>query len=160
MRVMDDLATTERSRWEVWHEIHHGRFPAEELVKIAFEEYQFIRKDLSTDKKIVQVKWTARTAKWYPVALKLMIILMTNDNPCEFATEYLLPFTIEDVRASQHPWETLQHIDPGKVCHDNKYVERLCTYFAICGSVSFARTLAARMTFNLDDAEVAFRAMR
>ncbi len=26
VRVMDDLATTERSRWEVWAEIFHERF--------------------------------------------------------------------------------------------------------------------------------------
>ena len=36
VRVMDDLATAERSRWEVWLEIHHGRFSVEEFLQIAF----------------------------------------------------------------------------------------------------------------------------
>jgi malate synthase len=34
VRVMDDLATAERSRWEVWHEIHHGRFSLQDFLKI------------------------------------------------------------------------------------------------------------------------------
>src|SRR5690606_4909927 len=38
VRVMDDLATTERSRWEVWHEIRHGRFALEDFLRIAHEE--------------------------------------------------------------------------------------------------------------------------
>ena len=38
VRVMDDLATCERSRWEVWHEIYHGRVKPEEFLKICFEE--------------------------------------------------------------------------------------------------------------------------
>jgi malate synthase len=42
-RVMDDLATAERSRWEVWHEIYHGRFPAEEFIRIAHEEMHLER---------------------------------------------------------------------------------------------------------------------
>ena len=25
VRIMDDLATTERSRWGLWHEVHYGR---------------------------------------------------------------------------------------------------------------------------------------
>ncbi len=29
VRVMDDLATTERSRWELWAEVNHGRVSAE-----------------------------------------------------------------------------------------------------------------------------------
>ena len=31
IRVMDDLATAERSRWEVWHEIYHNRPPQTSL---------------------------------------------------------------------------------------------------------------------------------
>ena len=34
VRVMDDLATAERSRWEVWHEIYHGRFSLQDFLKI------------------------------------------------------------------------------------------------------------------------------
>ena len=46
VRVMDDLATAERSRWEVWHELHHGRFTVEEFIRIAREEMNYIRRDL------------------------------------------------------------------------------------------------------------------
>jgi malate synthase len=45
VRVMDDLATAERSRWEVWHEIHHARFSIDDFLKIADEEYEAIQKD-------------------------------------------------------------------------------------------------------------------
>jgi malate synthase len=104
VRVMDDLATAERSRWEVWHEIHHARFSIDDFLKIADEEYEAIQKD----EKIV---------KWYPVAKKLMIQLMTDENPCEFITELLLPFTIEAIRGSEDPWKSVQKIAP------NKYID-------------------------------------
>ena len=44
VRVMDDLATTERSRWEVWAEVHHGRVSMDQFETILNEEVQFIRK--------------------------------------------------------------------------------------------------------------------
>ena len=93
VRVMDDLATAERSRWEVWHEIYHGRFSRETLIRIAHEEMNFIRRNLSNDSKKVQVHYTEENAKWYEVALHLMLKLMTDLNPVEFATELLMPFT-------------------------------------------------------------------
>jgi len=114
VRVMDDLATTERSRWEVWHEIHHGRFTKEAFLQIVNEEYEFIQKDLSNDKKIVQVKWNHTSSKWYPVARKIMIKLMTDESPVEFATELLLPFTIEQIRSASDPWEMVKAISPEK----------------------------------------------
>ena len=103
VRVMDDLATAERSRWEVWHELYHGRFSLEDFVRIVHEELLFIRKDHSNDKKIVQVKYNERTAKWYPVAAKLMLHLMGNRKPVEFATELLLPFTNDEDQKFRRP---------------------------------------------------------
>jgi len=152
VRVMDDLATAERSRWEVWHEIHHGRIRVEEFIKIAHEELEFIRKDLSNTKKIVQVKWDERTAHWYPIAHKLMIKLMTSAEPVEFATELLLPFTIESIRNSPDPLKTLLAIDPEKYSLD-PYVERLDHYFSICGNISFAKPLAKQLSIDLKTAE-------
>jgi len=138
VRVMDDLATAERSRWEVWHEIYHGRFDLYEFLKIAHEEFHFIRKDLSDSKKIVQVKWDERTALWYPVALKLMIRLMTDKKPVEFATELLLPFTIDTVRSHADPWKKASEIDPVKFkIHDETL--RFNYYFEMCGAFSFAK---------------------
>mgnify|MGYP003665646277 CR=1 FL=1 len=150
VRVMDDLATAERSRWEVWHEIHHGRFSLEEFFKIAHEEMNFIRKDLSDERKIVQVKWNDRTAKWYPIAMKLMIKLMTDKEPVEFATELLLPFGIETVRNSKDPWAELSRIDPDKFKLD-LYTERFQYFFEMCGSIKFAKKMASCAITNMNE---------
>jgi allantoicase/malate synthase len=151
VRVMDDLATAERSRWEVWHEIRHGRVAREEFLKIAFEELQFIRKDLSNDQKIVQVKWDERTAKWYPVAFHLMVQLMTAADPVEFATELLLPFTLDAVRQAPDPLDAIRELDARKYSLE-PWVERFCRYFEVCGSVRFARTMADLPLFDLSRA--------
>lgn len=155
-RVMDDLATAERSRWEVWHEIHHGRFTVEEFLKIAHEELHFIRKDLSNGKKIVQVKWNERTEKWYPVAMNLMIHLMTSDRPVEFASELLLPFTIDSIRNAQDPWAAVVKIDAAKYAI-KPYVTRFNYYFSMCGSFAFAQELAKNLTVNLAQVESLIR---
>jgi malate synthase len=152
VRVMDDLATAERSRWEVWHEIYHQRFSVEEFIKIAHEEFHFIRKDLSHKDKIVQVKWDQRTSKWYPIALKLMIKLMTDKNPVEFATELFLPFTIEDVRRANDPWERILKIDYKKYQLD-EYTERLHYYFERCGCLKFAIPMSKGIVIDFKQAE-------
>ena len=158
VRVMDDLATAERSRWEVWHEIHHGRFSLEAFLQIAHEEMLFIRKDLSNEKKIVQVKWDERTEKWYPIAFQLMIQLMTSKNPPEFAPELLLPFTIESIRSSKDPMKELQVKDPGKYVID-PYIERYNQYFLICGSPKFAKAMACLPVEDLSHVEDLFLTM-
>lgn len=113
VRVMDDLATAERSRWEVWHEIRHGRFAADALVDIAFEELRLIRSGVLPDGRQVQVTWNGQTAGWYPVALRLMLLLMTASEPVEFATELLLPFTLDAIREADDPWGAVRAADPG-----------------------------------------------
>lgn len=138
-RVMDDLATAERSRWEVWHEIRHKRFKAEDLIKIIHEEMNFIRRDLSDGKKIVQIKYTGENAKWYDVAIKLTLQLMTAKDPVEFATELLLPFTIDSIRKEGKPWDKLREIDPKKYKIDD-YIARYDYYFEMCGAHSFAQS--------------------
>lgn len=147
VRVMDDLATAERSRWEVWHELYHGRFALTEFLKIAFEEMNFIRRDLSDGKKIVQVKWDERTEKWYPIALRLMVQLMTDKNPVEFATELLLPFTVSSLRSQPDPWASVTKMDPQKY-QLAPFVERFMYYFERCGSVSFATEVAQHLVQN------------
>ena len=147
VRVMDDLATAERSRWEVWHELYHGRFSLQEFLKIAHEEYTFIRKDRSNEKKIVQVKWDERTEKWYPVALKLMIKLMTDKEPVEFATQLLLPFTIEAIRNSNDPWAESVKLDQHKF-HISDYIERFNYFFEMCGALKFAQKMAKQIAVD------------
>jgi hypothetical protein len=68
-------------------------------------------------KNMKQFKKMKKIVKWYPVAKKLMIQLMTDENPCEFITELLLPFTIEAIRGSEDPWKSVQKIAP------NKYID-------------------------------------
>lgn len=114
VRVMDDLATAERSRWEVWHEIRHGRFGREALADIAFEEFVFIRAGRLPGGRQLQVAWTDATAVWYPVALRLMLLLMTQEEPVEFATELLLPFTLDEIREAADPWARVRELDPRK----------------------------------------------
>jgi len=112
VRVMDDLATAERSRWEVWHEIHHGRFDALRLAEISLEELEFIRQP--DDRRQVEIHWDERTARWYPISLQLMLLLMTSENPVEFASELLLPFTVDSIRQQNDPLEAVRTIDPEK----------------------------------------------
>ncbi len=160
VRVMDDLATAERSRWEVWHEIYHNRFSIEELIKIAHEELHFIRKDLSHSKKVVQVKWSddpaRNTAKWYPVAFNIMLHLMTSDQPVEFAPELLLPFTLDSIRNSQDPWQKILSIDPNKYSLKPE-VEKLNYYFSICGCSRFAKILSRNLALDLPQAQSLIR---
>lgn len=152
VRVMDDLATAERSRWEVWHEIHHGRFSTNEFLKIAHEELHFIRKDLSDSKKIVQVKWDERTALWYPVAMNLMIKLMTDQSPVEFATELLLPFTIDSIRSAKDPWAEAVRIDPDKY-KISAPLMRFNDYFSMCGSLQFATSMSRHLSMDVEAAK-------
>lgn len=151
-RVMDDLATAERSRWEVWHEIYHGRFPVEDFIRIAHEELNFIRRDLSDAKKIVQVKWDERTSKWYPVAMNLMLKLMTDKEPVEFATQLFLPFTLESLRASTDPWAKALEVDPEKFkIRDD--VRGFHYYFEMCGSRKFASLLGQNLVTDFSAIE-------
>lgn len=152
VRVMDDLATAERSRWEVWHELYHGRFSLEEFLKIAHEEMHFIRKDLSHDKKIVQVKWNEHNAKWYPVAFNLMLKLMTDRDPVEFAPQLLLPFTTDEIRKSDDPWTKAKDLNPSKFELDSE-LERFNYYFERCGAFRFADTLKDNLFLDTEQAK-------
>lgn len=153
VRVMDDLATAERSRWEVWHEIRHGRFSVEDFLKIAHEEFNFIRRDLSDAKKIVQVKWDERTEKWYPVAFNLMIKLMTDHEPVEFATQLFLPFTINSIQESKDPWTAMLELD-GEKFKISDTIQRFNYFFEMCGSLKFAKKMAKQIAV---DEAVAFK---
>ena len=114
VRVMDDLATTERSRWEVWAEVHHGRVSLDAFEEILAEEVAFIRDGDATDTKRTEVAWEGEAARWYPLAVKLLRQLMTQADPPEFVTELLMPFTFDCVRGTEDPWAAARHLCPGK----------------------------------------------
>ncbi len=159
IRVMDDLATAERSRWEVWHELHHGRFDVEEFVRIAHQEMYFIQKNLSAAGKITQVKWNERTRKWYPVAMNIMLQLMSSPNPVEFASELLLPFTLDCIRKESDPWKIMAEIEPRKY-ELPAHVARYHAYFGACGSHAFASAMSRKPVLDMRAAQKLIQSFR
>ena len=113
VRVMDDLATTERSRWELWAEVAHGRVSTELFESILAEELAFIRAGVDTPYKRVQVHMDERFGPWYPIAERILRQLVTDPEPVEAVSELLLPFTFELVRGADEPWEAAKGLCPG-----------------------------------------------
>ncbi len=114
VRIMDDLATTERSRWELWAEVAHGRVSLDLFEEILAEEMDFIRRDGSTEYRRVEVKWDGEAAQWYPIAEMILRQLVTSEDPPEFASELLLPFTMDPVREADDPWAAALAYCPGR----------------------------------------------
>ncbi|MEE2758271.1 MAG: hypothetical protein VYA30_16550 [Myxococcota bacterium] len=114
VRIMDDLATTERSRWELWAEIQHGRVSRDTFNQILAEELAFIKEDKATPIKRVQVKWSGEAARWYPLAEKILKQLVLDESPVEFASELLLPFTFSFIRDQADPWAAVKKLSPEK----------------------------------------------
>ena len=114
VRVMDDLATTERSRWEVWAEVRHGRLSIETFDELLADEVAFLQAGHTVGTKQIQVRWEGEAAAWYPHAVKLLRQLMTDPEPVEFVTELIMPFTFEQVRNAEDPWKAAVELCPGK----------------------------------------------
>ena len=114
VRIMDDLATTERSRWELWHEVAHGRVSEATFEHILAEEVDFLRNDRTDGTRRVQVKWQGEAARWYPIAVKLLRQLVRTDHPPEFVPELLLPFTFPVIRDADDPWAVARALCPDR----------------------------------------------
>lgn len=114
VRVMDDLATTERSRWELWAEVQHGRVSPSLFEHILAEEISFIQNNTQTPTKRTQIAWEGEAARWYPIAERLLRLLVTSPEPVEFATELLMPFTLDFVRNAEDPWAEVCALAPEK----------------------------------------------
>lgn len=114
VRVMDDLATTERSRWELWAEVAHGRVSREGFEGILAEEVAFLQAGQDAGNRRVQVRWEGEAARWYPTAVRLLRQLVTDPEPVEWVTELLLPFTLGPVREAPDPWAAAQTLCPGR----------------------------------------------
>lgn len=112
VRIMDDLATTERSRWELWAEIHHGRVSLEDFEHWFKDECLFIQANQDSEHKKIQVRWQGEAAKWYPTAIKLLHQLVTDENPVEFVPELLLPFSLDLIRDAEKPFEKARELHP------------------------------------------------
>ena len=63
--IMDDLATTERSRWELWAEVHHGRVSLEDFERWLKDEALFIQANQDTGIN-GQVRWQERLPSGTP----------------------------------------------------------------------------------------------
>lgn len=114
VRIMDDLATTERSRWELWAELHHGRVSRADFERILAEEVAFIQEHRADPTRRTQVRWEGEAARWYPIGVQLLRQLVLDPQPPEFATELLLPFTFDVVRGAAEPWEAARRLCPGR----------------------------------------------
>ena len=118
VRVMDDLATTERSRWELWAEVHHGRVSQDTFERILDEEIVFLRGGADRSHagvaRRVQIAWEGEAAKWYPIAASLLYLLVVNERPPEFVTELTMPFTFDPIREAEDPWEAARALCPGR----------------------------------------------
>lgn len=114
VRIMDDLATTERSRWELWAEIHHGRVAVDAFDAILTEEIEVIRDRRDPGTRQVQVPWTGTLADWYPIAVRVLRQLVCDPDPVEAVPELLLPFTFPVVRDAADPLATARRLCPGR----------------------------------------------
>jgi malate synthase len=114
VRIMDDLATTERSRWELWAEVQHGRVSGAAFAAILAEELAFLRAGADTAERRIQVRWQGTAARFYPIAGRLLRQLVLSPEPPEFVTELALPFTFPCVRDAEDPWAAAQALCPGK----------------------------------------------
>ena len=112
VRIMDDLATTERSRWELWAEVHHGRVSLEDFEQWFKEEVLFIQANQDSANKKIQVRWQGEAAKWYPTAIQILHQLVTDDDPVEFVPELLLPFSLDIIRDSKDPFQKARELHP------------------------------------------------
>jgi malate synthase len=115
VRIMDDLATTERSRWELWAEVAHGRVSVAAFDAILAEELAFLERGQDTPDHRIQVRWQGEAAKWYPIAGKVLRRLVVEPEPPEFVTQWILPFTFGLVRDAADPWAAAVAVQPGLV---------------------------------------------
>lgn len=114
VRIMDDLATTERSRWELWAEVQHGRVAQSTFDTLLRQELAFLRASQDTPLRRIQVRWQGEAARWYPIAARLLHQLVTSPQPPEFVTELALPFTFPCVRDAADPWQAACDLCPEK----------------------------------------------
>jgi malate synthase len=114
VRVMDDLATTERSRWELWAEVAHGRVSRAQFNTILAEEVDFLSMGRSEPGHRPQVRWEGEAVRWYPIAVAVLRQLVLSPNPPEFVTELVLPFSFDLVRSDPDPWARACALCPGR----------------------------------------------
>ncbi len=162
VRVMDDLATTERSRWEVALEVCHGRLSLEDAIRIAREEMLFFRTggkfSRGSGSRAAAVPWHE---VWSPIAYRVWVLLISSATPTScinFATELLLPFTIPAIRAMSSAsamWNAVSSTNPSKFSF-SRHAQLVDALYAACLSQPVvAAALEGRLSVSVpaeDDA--------
>eukprot|EP00392_Amoebophrya_sp_AT5.2_P011197 g11272.t1 len=89
--VLDDLATLERSRWQLWHDVTHGRTSAFEFLQVLYEERDkiFSKAVLPPEDSEGDHLQARREALALAVRVFLQLVL-DSESPVEFVTELLL----------------------------------------------------------------------
>ena len=95
VRIMDDLATTERSRWELWAEVFHGRVSVSQFEALLDDEYEGICCGEPRSGHRIQVPYNTETERWYPLAKTVLHQLVVTPDPVEFVPELILQHTLE-----------------------------------------------------------------
>ena len=114
VRIMDDLATMERSRWELWAEVNHGRVSKDAFSAMLDDELDAIRRGDEEGTRRIQVRWEGEAARWYPVGAHILRLLVLDPEPVEFASELLLPFTFPLIRNADDPLREAERWCPGR----------------------------------------------
>ena len=144
--ALDDLATIERSRWQIWHSIRSGKISMEVFIRIVHEEMRYILHHSSSPykDKPIRVTWDSTTEKWYPVAARVFTAaVLPCGEPVEFVTQLLLPLTAPRIRESAHPWKELKATCPDYVAYElPRRAKIFALFFRACGCQRFAATMA------------------
>ena len=100
VRIMDDLATTERSRWELWAEVFHRRVSVAQFEALLDDEYEGIQQGEPRSGHRIQVPYNAQTETWYPLAKSVLHQLVVTETPVEFVPQLILKYTLECTRGA------------------------------------------------------------
>ncbi|CAD7956273.1 unnamed protein product [Amoebophrya sp. A120] len=102
--VLDDLATLERSRWQLWHDLVYGVFGEDKFLKIVMEERGKIEEDaggkektdeMTTKKKTTGISTAVACKNIADLAVRILLqLVLDRSNPVEFVTELLVPATL------------------------------------------------------------------
>ena len=154
--VGQSMDQMERSRWNIWHAIYHDHIEVTDALRIGFEELKFIKKNLDlhedtkTPVKSINVRWCDQTDKWYPIAMFVMVKLVTDKIPVENVSELALIFSSKIVYEDISPLTLVQATNTYKFYCQSHFVERFIYFFERCGCQRFATQCGNMLAADLD----------
>jgi len=141
--VVDDFATMERSRWELWRLRSARIVSLGELLAIAFTESRSLMA-------------LPGAPKWGRCALTVLIKLVTDEQPVEFCGELLMPLAVDLVRSSENPMTALSSLGAADLLRLDPFVTRWCHYFERCGCERFATAMAEDAALDMRTMDAIF----